>query len=564
MEPTERRSTVKLTDPITTEIIRNALMSAAQDMNANLIRSAYSPVIYEMKDCSVGIFDRDANLLAQAAGLPIFLGNLEETIRITTAKFGIENYRDGDVYLLNDSYLTGTHLGDITVISPIFYQSELVGFTASRAHWLDVGSKDPSFPVDTTEIFQEGIRLGPTRVVNAGVPQGDILDILKLNSRTPLVLEGDLNAQIAAARTGEARLRTILERFGPEIVRAASLTIMEQSAELDRAAVAAIPDGVYRAEGYLDNDGQSDTPVSVRVTITIDGDRMTMDLSGSSARVPGNTNCGRAQAISGCRVAYKMLINPSVAVTGGTFAPLDVIIPSGSIFDARSPAACQFYFSSLGLLIDLVAKALAPVFPDQVAAAHFGDSMVLGMTIHGEPYRLFTQANPGGWGASLGQDGESALINNVNGGLKSIPVEISEHIFPVRIHRVGLRVDSGGDGQFRGGLGIVKEYEVLEPHTYMTSWMDRSKMPAWGLLGGRDGLPPRLVIRHPDGTTTERLKNNHVPVAVGARITVETGGGGGYGPPAARSAELVSADVLEGRVSAEFASRRDDTATLNQ
>jgi N-methylhydantoinase B len=539
-------------DPITTEIVRNAFIAAAQDMNANLIRSAHSPVIYEMKDCSVGIFDRETNLLGQAAGLPIFLGNLEVTIQLTIDKYGYDGISDGDVFILNDSYLTGTHLGDITVISPIFFKGELVGFTASRAHWLDIGAKE-TMPIDSTEIFQEGIRLPPTRIVSKGVLLDDVIEILTLNSRLPLVLEGDLNAQIAAARTGEARYKAILERFGRETVEACAQRIFEQSAELDRQAVAEIPDGVYTAEGFLDDDGVTDETVHVKLKVTVAGDRMLMDLTGSNPAVGGNVNCGKAQSISGCRVAFKMLVNPTVPVTGGTFAPLDVIVEPGTIFAAENPAACQFYFSPLGLLIDLLGTALAPVIPDRVAAAHFGDSMVVGMTIRGAVYKIHTQANSGGWGGSQGRDGESALINNVNGGLKSIPCEVAESVFPMRIDRYALRVDSGGPGQWRGGLGTVKEYVALEDNTRVMVRLDRAKMPGWGLLGGEPAQPPRATFVYPDGTSEVRNKANSLPVPTGTHVIVETGGGGGFGPVSARDRAAIERDLTEGYISPESA-----------
>lgn len=541
-------------DPITTEIVRNAFIAAAQDMNANLIRSAHSPIIYEMKDCSVGIFDRETNLLGQAAGLPIFLGNLEITIQHTIDKFGYDGIHEGDVFILNDSYLTGTHLGDITVISPIFYQGELVGFTASRAHWLDIGAKE-TMPIDSTEIYQEGIRLPPTRVVDRGVPQRDLFDILKLNSRLPLILEGDLNAQIAAARTGEARYQAILERFGRETVEAAARQIFAQAAELDRQAVAEIPDGVYTAEGVLDDDGVSPDPVHVKLTVTVAGDRMTMDLSGSNKAVRGNVNCGRAQSISGCRVAFKMLVNPDVPVTGGTFAPLEVIIEDGTIFAAENPAACQWYFSPLGLLIDLLGTALAPAIPDRVAAAHFGDSMVVSLLVSGKVFKIHTEANAGGWGGSQGLDGESALINNVNGGLKSIPVEVAESVFPLRIGQYGLRIDSGGAGQWRGGHGTVKEYVALVDDTRFTVRLDRSKLPGWGLLGGRNATPPQATFIYPDGTTKVANKVNATSLPAGTRVIVETGGGGGFGSPADRDPEAIARDLREGYVTPEAAVR---------
>ena len=542
-------------DPITTEIVRNAFIAAAQDMNANLIRSAHSPIIYEMKDCSVGIFDRDTNLLGQAAGLPIFLGNLEVTIQIAIAKYGYDGIHEGDVFIINDSYMTGTHLGDITVISPIFYAGELVGFTASRAHWLDIGAKS-TMPVDSTEIYQEGMRLPPTRIVSGGVPEHDLIEILKLNSRLPLILEGDLNAQIAAARTGEARYQAILDRFGRETVEAAARQIFAQAAELDRQAVAAIPDGVYTAEGFLDDDGVTDDTVPVKLKVTIDGDKMTMDLSGSSPRVRGNVNCGRAQSVSGCRVAFKMLVNPDVPVTGGTFAPLDVIIEDGTIFAAENPAACQWYFSPLGILIDMLGTALAPVLPEQVAAAHFGDSMVVSLLVSGKTFKIHTEANPGGWGGGQGIDGESALINNVNGGLKTIPVEVSESVFPVQIQQYGLRIDSGGAGQWRGGHGIIREYRMLADDTHFTVRLDRAKMPGWGLLGGESANPPKATLTYPDGTVVVKNKVNAWILPAGTRVVVETGGGGGFGKATDRSRADIERDLREGYITKQAAAER--------
>ncbi|MCB0154947.1 MAG: hydantoinase B/oxoprolinase family protein, partial [Anaerolineae bacterium] len=242
-----------MTDPITVEILRNALNAIALEMNANLARSAFSPIIYEMKDCSVAIFNERAELLGQAPGLPIFLGALDEAVKIVQAHFAPRGIHEGDVYALNDPYLVGSHLNDVTVISPIFYQGELVGFTATKAHWQDMGGKDAGVSTDTTEIYQEGLRLGPIRLYRAGQPQNDILDIIARNSRLPRSILGDMNAQVAACRTGERRYQALLERFGLETVRDATAHIFAQAEQADRAVIAAMPDGVYAAEGYLDS-----------------------------------------------------------------------------------------------------------------------------------------------------------------------------------------------------------------------------------------------------------------------------------------------------------------------
>lgn len=539
---------------MTTEIIRNAFISAAQEMSANLARSAYTPHIYEMKDCSVGLFDRDTNLLGQAAGLPIFLGNLAEAIRVTVAKYGLGDLREGDVYVLNDSYLTGTHLGDMTVISPIFLSGDLVGFAATRAHWLDVGGKDPLASMDSTEIYQEGIRLGPTRVYRGGEPIKDILDILALNTRFPRSVMGDLHAQIAACRTGEARLRSIIEKFGRDTVSSAAEAVFEQCESLDREAIRAVPDGVYEAEGTLDSDGHSDDPVLVRVKITVSGSDMTVDLTGSSPQVAGSINCGLAQTISGCRVAFKFLVNPELPVTGGTFRPLTVIVPPGSIFAAREPAACQFYFSPLGLLIDLIVKALEPVLPHRVAAAHFGDSMLVKISgsAGGVPY-VHGEAVAGGWGAGSVHDGESALVNSVNGDMKNLPVEYLEAKLPLLVRRYSLVPDSAGGGRYRGGFGLCREYEIVGEQALVSLWFERSKTPAWGLHGGHDGRRPAVTVRPAGGGEMSLLKVNSLPVPGGSIVEAHTGGGGGYGSPLDRPVTDVWEDVMDGLVSIQAA-----------
>ena len=292
-------------DAITVEIVRNAFVAAAEEMNATLIRSAYTPIIYEGKDCSVALLDADHRILGQSAGLPIFLGNLEICVGLTEERYGREVWKPGDVWMVNDSYLTGTHLNDMTVYAPIFFEDELAGFSASRAHWLDIGAKDPGGPMDSTEIYQEGLRIPPLKVVAAGEVRADITEIIALNTRFPYPTLGDLHAQIAVARTGERRLQAILERYGRETVESVRDQIFEQAERLDREAVAAIPDGTYRAEGCLDNDGVTDDPCWIRVEVVVAGDAMTIDLSGCDDAARGSINCGEAQAVSACRVAFQ-------------------------------------------------------------------------------------------------------------------------------------------------------------------------------------------------------------------------------------------------------------------
>lgn len=566
MKMIDTKSATFLENPITTEIIRNALISAAEEMNESLARSSFSPIIYEMKDCSVGIYNENAELLGQSSGLPMFLGNLDVCIRETT-KFlgGNEHYKPGDVYIMNDSYLAGTHLNDITVISPIFYQDELVGFSATRAHWLDLGAKDPGYPMDATEIYQEGVRIPPTKIYDGGEPRKDIINLITINSRLTRDALGDLNAQIAACRTGERRVNEIINKHGLGTFRRCIKDIFKQSEIMDKEQISSIPDGVYEAEGFLDNDGVTDDPVPVKVKITISGENLKIDLTGSSEQRQGMTNCGSAQTVSACRVAFKHLIGPDSPVTGGNFKTMDIIIPKRTIFSAEEPAACGWYFTSLGLLIDLIIKALSPVLKEESAAAHYGDSMVI--TIAGNDDRenvpfLYVEPTAGGWGAFSKDDGQSGLINNSNGDFKNLPVEVFEGKYPLKINSYTLRENSGGPGENRGGLGVRREYEICSETANLSLWFERSLDPAWGLFEGNSGMPPKVTIYNGKGEE-HLLKVNSKPLKKGDRVKVETGGGGGFGHPFNRSPERVLEDYLDGYIDIETA-RKEYGVMINQ
>ena len=546
---------MKKIDPISTEIIRNAFISIAQDMNAVLIRSAYTPVIYEGKDCVVALLDEKGEVLGQSSGLPLFLGNLQVCVQETARIYGWDYFKEGDIFFVNDSFFTGTHLNDITIFAPIFWNKQLAGFSASRAHWLDVGAKDPGGSMDSSNIYQEGFRWPVTRLYENNEPKKEIIEFLRMNGRFGYSLIGDMNAQIAAGKTGEKRFKGILDRFGLDLVRSARNEIFKQSEELEKIAVKKIKNGSYDSEGFLDDDGLGSDPVKIKMKVTVEDEKITIDLDGSAKQTQGPVNCGFAQTISACRVAFKLLINPKRPVDGGTFKTLEVTAPQGSIFKAEEPAACQWYFSSLGLLIDAFVKALSPAIKDLSAAAHYGDSMVIfigGVDPRNNFPFLSVEPTCGGWGGFPDSDGADALINNVNGGFKDLPIEVFENKYPVSIFNYGFRKDSGGTGKFRGGCGLYREY-TINADGFVSLWFERSVTPAWGLFGGKDGIGPNVNIKSHDEKEKNLLKANGLQVKKDTVLTTYTGGGGGFEKPFERNPENVLNDVINKYVSIEKA-----------
>ena len=420
---------------------------------------------------------------------------------------------------------------------------------------MDVGGKDPGGPMDSTNIYQEGFRWSPTRLYENNKPRKEIIDFMKMNGRFGYSLEGDMNAQIAAGKTGERRFQNMLDRFGIELVRAARDEIFKQTEKLEREAVAKIKDGEYFAEGYLDDDGLGSDPVKIKMKVIVKGESIVIDFDGSSPQTQGPVNCGFAQTISASRVGFKLLINPKRPVDGGTFKTLEIKAPEGSIFKAKEPAACQWYFSSLGLLIDAFVKALSPVVKKDCASAHYGDSMVIligGVDPRNKNPFLSVEPTCGGWGGFPNSDGANGLINNVNGGFKDLPIEIFENKYPVSIFNYGFRKDSGGPGKFRGGCGLYREY-TIHADGFVSLWFERSITPAWGLFGGKGGIIPDVIIKHPDGKEEKKMKASAMPIKANTIITTYTGGGGGFEQPFERDPENVLNDVINKYVSIEKA-----------
>lgn len=545
-------------DPIVMEIVRHGFIAIAEEMKTNLMRTAYNPIIYEVLDFSVGVFDRDGNMIAQAAGLPIFLGDLGTAVKQVAIDVGPENMKPGDIYLINDPYTAGVHLNDVTAIGPVFAGRRLVGFTVSRAHWLDTGGKSPGGAADATDIFQEGLRLRSVRLYDQGRLDRSVMQIIRDNVRWSEAQLGDLRAQVAAAKTGEERFLELVRRFGARTLLDVVAEILAKGEEATRRAIAAMPDGVYEAEGFLDNDCVGSGPLRVRAKVTISGDQMTIDLSGSEKQTRGPMNTGLSASISACRTAFKCVTDPLSPVNEGNFVPLKVLVPEDSIFNVKYPGASFLDGPGQILLIDVVLKALGQALGEVVPAAHYGD--MAGFMIYGrDPAtgREFIQQEPegGGWGAWSGGDGENMLVFIADGDTRNIPCEVIEAKYPLRLERYELRRDSGGPGQWRGGLGACRDYRVLTGEAFMTAIMEREVCPPWGAAGGLAGAHDVVMVN--PGTAAERrmMKTTGYRLAEGDLCSVRTGGGGGYGDPLERDPEAVRLDVVRGLVSLEAASR---------
>ena len=543
-------------NPITAEVIRNAFYATADDMSAVLNRSAYSTTIYEIHDYGISIYNEKVELLAQAPGTPYFTGGLEAAVQAVVDKFGLDTLKAGDVFVVNDTYTVGAHLNDVDIISVYVHEGEPVGFGAVRAHWEDVGAATPGHPAGTTEIYQEGIRIPPIRIMSGGEYVSDVVDLLMLNSRSPKTLYGDMSAMVAAARIGERRYLSLIERFGLDVIRQAATEIFETTEAKYRQFISSIPDGVYRAEGCNDNDSVSDEPVNVKMTVTVSGSELTVDTTGSDKQHAGNINVGLPSTRAMAKLALAFLYpSPEPEVNDGSFRAVSVIAEEGSIFWAQEPVAGMRPVPVM-LLLDLIIKALAPAIPDRVAAGLPGDSWnweVYGRDATTGEFWINGESMNGGWGASKGLDGVSAITHSVAGDFRNNPIEIQESNTPILIRSFRMGIDSGGAGQWRGGLNTIKEIEVLEDLTFQAHF-ERTKTPQWGLFQGDSGDIPEVTI-YPAGEEAPYnvLKTAGIRLAAGALVVAQTSGGGGYGHPLDRDPEAVRRDVLDGYVSLKAA-----------
>lgn len=543
-------------DPVTLEIIRGKLLATADEMGIVIARTSMSPVIYEVLDFACGILNTDAQLIVQTNGITLFTGTFGFQLKSVLRKYE-GDIRPGDVYMTNDPFEGGTHTCDVALIKPVFVGGELKAFAIAVAHWSEVGgSVAGSIPPDATEIYQEGIRFPGIRVCRDDELQTDILDLIRTNVRLPTMCLGDLNAELAAVRIAEARLQEIYAKYGADLVEATYAHILETSERLSREAVAALPDGTYVAEDWIDGDGVTDERIPVRVEVRIDGDNMTFDFTGTSGQRPGPINCAFGALHSAVKTVFKSLVDPQAPSNEGWFRPITVVCPDGTVFTAQKPAPTGWYYESSAHASELVWKALAEIAPERFSAGSY--MSLAGSYIYGRDPKtneIFVHIEPavGGWGATATRDGTSALIATTDGDTYNYSVELFEAKFPLYIRQYTLNVADGvGAGRHRGGFGVIREFEILgdEAHTYAS--IGRSIERPWGLDGGGQGSNNYLEIVN-NGETKRVARIPYYPVKRGGRVRVVTGGGGGFGDPFTRPVDEVIEDVRNDYITPDIA-----------
>ena len=544
-------------DAVTVEVIRNGLLAITEEMKTNLMRTAYNLIIYEALDFTVGLFTATGDTISIGLGLPMFIRGMAETVKAKIRHFGLENIHPGDILVTNDAYTTGSHLNHFTFTQPIYHQGEIIAFSCCMAHWLDVGG---TLGLVTTDIFSEGIQIPIVKYQRAGVVNQDLVDIIAMNVRLPDRAMGDLRAQITAVTTGERRFAELVNRYGKDAVLGSVAVIMDHSEAIARRNTRNIPDGIYEAESYMDDDGvEIGARIPIKVRVEVRGEEMTIDLSDVSKQVRGFYNSGFTTGIACAQVAYKCLTTPTdYPVNDGSFRSLKVIMPMGTVISAERPFPMRVWMTFPMTVIDTIFKALSNAIPDRVVAGHHADLVF--PNIHGlspKDGRLFIVGiGPlgGGWGAKMTEDGVSATVCMNDGDTHNSPTEQLESKYPVLVERYSLRTDSAGAGRNRGGLGAEMVVQALSPFA-VTTRIDRMHCKPWGLHGGRDAAGNSIGLRKNGQWETDmpNAKVFGVRLRHGDAYMMQSGGGGGFGSPLERDPALVADDVKEGYVSQEAA-----------
>ncbi len=546
-------------DPITLEVVRHKVEGIANEMEDSLLRSSYSPIVKEGLDASAALFLPDGTTLAQACAIPIHLGTLVPAVGEILSTYPVATMKDGDVYLLNDPYAGGTHLPDIAVVMPVFHRGQVIALSAAMTHHQDVGGLTPgSVPTNAREIFQEGIRIPALKLRDAGVFNDTLLRLLQLNVRIPEIFMGDLNAEVAACTVGARRLGDLAEVHGGNRLAAIFATLIDRSEVMTRAALRALPEGTYRHVEHMDNDGVDlDKRIRIEVAATIRDGAIVFDFTGTDPQVKGPLNTVPSGSLAAAFYAVRAITDPLIPTNGGCFRPVRVVLPEGSIVNPRPPAPVNARTATIKAITSTLMGALAQAIPERAPAANAGELLVMafgGRTPSGASY-VVGDLVAGGSGAGPVSDGVDVVETDATNCM-NLPAESLEMEAPIRLNRVALRPDSGGAGCRRGGLGVVREYEILDGDVTFSHRGERHFTRAPGFAGGKPGASAVSTIHRADGRTETIPSKIETVLRAGDRLVVETAGGGGYGDPRARDREAVRRDIAAGKVT-PGAARRD-------
>ncbi len=541
-------------DAVTLEVLRNALPAVANEMAADLQRTSYNMMIYEVRDYCTALLDTNGELISQnVGGVSHFVADLGVLVVDGMKRYGRDGFKPGDVVITNHQAVAGQHLNNVVIYMPYFYKGELLMFCMVRAHWIDVGGQSTGFGAGATvaDPWLEGLQLDQLKIYEEGKLNETLYRVIKDNIRFPESSLGDMKSQMAACRLAARRMDELFDKYGKDTILAAISQIFDETEQKCRNVVAQLPDGTYEAEASIDDDGLiRDEEVPIRVRITIKGSDMIIDLSGCSAERKAAIN---SRTYAGARVAYKALTGPLDPVNEGSFRALKVVIPEGNIMMARFPAPMSGWSAIVPTVVDAIVVALAKAMPDRVPAGHHGllGGSVVFFGLHPKTNRRFIvqSIEGGGWGGRPFEDGESATVSVCQGDVRNGSIEGIELKCPVLVESRELRRDSCGAGRYRGGLGLDMKVRNLVEGKWNFERTRRSKCPPWGIAGGTAGEPGGNLLKLPGEKAFKWITGANIPVPLDSLAIVRTGGGGGWGDPLERDAALVAADAAEGLIS---------------
>ncbi|KQX42526.1 hypothetical protein ASD04_00715 [Devosia sp. Root436] len=545
-------------DPVTFQIVNGALIAATRAMALILRRSAYSTMIRETQDFSTAILDTQGNLAAQSEAIPLHLNSLGYALGHCLSAIPADSLAADDMMLVNDPYHGGQHLPDIQVFAPVFYRGKLVAYLGNLAHHTDISGGLGSLNPTATDVFQEGLRIPPIKIrVPDDLLGGPVHGLLSANSRLPANLIGDLNAQVAANRTGQERLVELMDKYGLETVLACMAMAQDLGEQKMRQAIEQVPAGIYTGEDFLDGDGFDTVPMRIAVTVTVSSSTIDVDFTGTDAQARGYVNSPMASTISATLTAIRAVLGePEMQTNGGTFRPITINAPKGTLLNPNYPAPVRLRMNSSGRAYGAVLQALGKAVPSRAAASGFDTTTCVNLGILTEAgYRIYMEPLRGGLGGAHGRDGADAISQLLSNSANT-PVESAESDYDYfRIVRYELRPDSGGAGEFQGGLGCVREFEIVRDGVQVVFSSDRANNKPWGIMGGAPGTIGSVKVISKGKTLQLPANGGSASLNRGDRLRVETGGGGGIGDPATRDPDLVARDLSLGRITPEFAEK---------